>query len=134
MYEAIKKRVFQLEESLIWEVAIIVSVILSVFGPSVAILMDLPISTIIKLIVWFNIIFFFDLFFKLWKYKTKYLYSIDILIDVSAIISAILEFLTFTNNYSGIKVANLRVLRALKVLGRISKTTKSIINFGRINK
>jgi class 3 adenylate cyclase len=134
MYEIIKKRVFSLEESLLWEIAIIISVIMSVFGPPVAVLMDLSISTIIYIVIIFNIIFFFDLFIKIWKYKKQYIFSIDILIDLSAIVSAVLELMTFTNTYSGTRIANLRILRALKLLGRVTKTTKSIIKFGQINK
>ena len=121
-------------QSSFWEVLIVVSVIVSVFGPAVGVIYGLSTGALMNIVLYSNILFVFDSAFRIYLYRKSYIYSIDFIIDISAIFSAALEYLFLFGIYRGPGIANLRVLRAFKLIGRMSKTIRTLVRVGKIFK
>jgi hypothetical protein len=126
--------IIKIEENKIWQAIIVISVFLSVFGPPVAIIMNATLKEMLLLIFLSNFLFIFDILIKSINHKKKYVVSLDFLIDFSAVISAVMEFLLVLGYYQGPMIANLRIVRSFRLVGRFSKSVKAIINFGKIGK
>lgn len=124
----------RLEKSVLWEIGIVVSIIFSIFGPPIGIIYGFSTKTLLLIIFFSNILFVFDSIIKTWIYRWKYVISIDFLVDISAILSAVLEFGFLTGGYTGPGLANLRVLRSLKLITRFGRITKVLVKTGKLQK
>ncbi|MGM5487461.1 MAG: adenylate/guanylate cyclase domain-containing protein [Nanobdellota archaeon] len=124
----------RLEKSVLWELGILISIIVSIFGPPIGIIYGFSTSALLWLIFLSNILFVFDSIIKTWLHRGTYVFSIDFVVDISAIISAVLEFGFLYGSYTGPGLANLRVLRSLKLISRFGRITKVLVKTGKVQK
>jgi class 3 adenylate cyclase len=130
----IKELLIRIEDNAFYNVLLVFSIIFSVFGPPTGILMGLSSETLLNIIIFSNLLFVFDTAMKIYVHGKKYILSLDFFIDISAILSAVLEYLLILDAYGGPGVANLRILRALKILSRFGRTVKGVTKIGGIEK
>jgi class 3 adenylate cyclase len=133
-YLSFREKLLSLENNIFYNVLLVISILFSVFGPPVAIIYGVSITNLLFLIFFSNILFVVDTILKFYLHGKEYLLSLDFVIDLTAIISAILEFLLVINLYSGKNIPNLRILRALNVISRFSRTIKALTRIGGIDK
>lgn len=128
------KRFAEIESNPLWELLIIISVFVSVFGPPAGIIMGLDLVPMLLLIFFSNILFIFDSIFKYIKKKNAYLFSVDALVDISSIVAAIIEVAVLLGTYSGPVIFNLRVLRSFRLIGRSSRAFKAVVKAGKVQR
>ena len=124
MYQRLEK----IEKSFPWGISIVLAIVISVFSPPIGIILGWNKDVIIFLLLITNILFAIDMIMKTIIRKRKYIFSLEFVIDMTAIISGFLEILILLQIYTGPKVANLRILRSFKLIGRVGK----IARFGRV--
>lgn len=129
-----RETLVSLEQSLVWEIIILVSILASIFGPPIGIILGISDLSMIFLIVGSNIFFVVDTAINAYCHGRKYLFSVDFLIDISAIISAVFELAVIMSAYSGPTIVNLRVLRAMKLLSRSTRSLKTVVKAGKLSR
>ncbi len=130
----IKEYLKSIEEHPIWETLIIISILCSVFGPPIGIIFGASTKALLNIILYSNILFIFDTAIKIYTKSMKYIISVEFVIDISAIISGVLEYAFVLGSYTGPGIANLRLLRSLKIMSRFGRVVKSVIRFGKISR
>ena len=120
------------EKSNLWSAIIFISIFASIFGPPFGIIAGFSTLQMLILIFLSNAAFVIDSAIKTILYDRKYLLSLDFVIDISAIASGIMEFLFTAGFYAGPGLANLRVLRSLKLISRSMRSLQGIARSGKL--
>jgi len=116
--------IYKIEKSALWGLSIILAIICSVFLPPIGVILEWNQGVIIVVLMITNLQFALDIIFKLYLRHKKYLFSLEFLIDITAILSGMIEILILLLLYGGPAVANLRILRSFKLIGRMGQITR----------